>query len=181
MRRALFASLLLLPLLSLGGCGLTPVYGGGAASGAASLMRDIAVRPIEGKAGWLVRHAIEDRLSIAGSGNGTAPRYRLDIKLDDKVDAFGVRSDDAVTRERRTLRARYQLVDTSTGAVMLDQTAASDAGIDVVGSGYATIAAEDSALERLAQQIADQIVGRLALYARRAPQTAPVPPAPAVR
>ena len=83
---------------------------------------------------------------------------------------------------RRTLRARYQLVDTQTGAVLLDQTAGSDAGIDVVGSGYATIAAEDTALERLAQQVADQIVGRLALYARRAPQmTAPVPTAPVAR
>ena len=52
---------------------------------------------------------------------------------------------------------------------MLDATAGSDAGIDVVGSEYATIAAESTALERLAETVADQIVARVALYARRAP------------
>jgi LPS-assembly lipoprotein len=65
------------------------------------------------------------------------------------------------------LRARYQLIDGTTGAQILDDTAGSDAGIDVVSSEYATIAAEDTALERLSQTVADQIVNRLALYAHR--------------
>ena len=38
------------------------------------------------------------------------------------------------------------------------------AGIDVVSSQYATVAAEQSALERLSGVIADQIVGRVALF-----------------
>lgn len=73
-----------------------------------------------------------------------------------------------MTRERRTLRARYQLVSASTGQVVLDATAGSDAGIDVVSSEYATVAAEQTAAERLADDVADQIVARLALYATRA-------------
>ena len=51
--------------------------------------------------------------------------------------------------------------------MVLDATAGSDAGIDSVGSEYATIAAENSALERLTEVVADQIVARLALYAER--------------
>jgi LPS-assembly lipoprotein len=51
--------------------------------------------------------------------------------------------------------------------VVLDATAGSDAGIDVVSSEYATVAAEQTALERLSDQVADQIVARLALYAAR--------------
>jgi LPS-assembly lipoprotein len=51
--------------------------------------------------------------------------------------------------------------------VVLDATAGSDAGIDVVGSEYATVAAEQTALERLSEVIADQIVARLGLYAAR--------------
>ena len=74
----------------------------------------------------------------------------------------------AITPARRTLRARYQLVDESTGAQILDDTAGSDAGIDVTSSEYATIAAEDTALERLSQTVADQIITRLALYSRKA-------------
>jgi LPS-assembly lipoprotein len=65
------------------------------------------------------------------------------------------------------LRARYRLVDTSNGAVVLDATAGSDVGIDVVSSEYATVAAENSALERLSEILADQITARVALYANR--------------
>ena len=49
----------------------------------------------------------------------------------------------------------------------LDATAGSDAGIDAVNSEYATIAAENTALERLAGIVADQIVARVATYVQR--------------
>jgi LPS-assembly lipoprotein len=88
------------------------------------------------------------------------------VKLDDQIIGLGVRRDDSVSRERRTLRARFQLIDLSTGQVVLDATAGSDAGIDVVGSEYATIAAEKTALERLSGIVADQIVARLARTVR---------------
>ena len=48
---------------------------------------------------------------------------------------------------------------------MLDATAGSDAGIDVVSSEYATVAAEQTAQERLSKVVADQMVARLALFA----------------
>ena len=99
--------------------------------------------------------------------SGTGPGYKLVVKLDDNISGFGLRSDAAVTRERRTLRARYQLIDAATGAQIIDDTAGSDVGIDVVSSEYATIAAEDTALERLSQTIADQIIARLARFAAR--------------
>jgi LPS-assembly lipoprotein len=63
--------------------------------------------------------------------------------------------------------------------VLLDATAAQDSGIDVVGSEYATIAAESSALERLASGVADQIVARLAVYADRGGAQQPATAAPA--
>jgi LPS-assembly lipoprotein len=91
----------------------------------------------------------------------------LEVELDDDLTGFGIRGDSAVTRERRTLRARYRLVDAATGRVLLDATAGSDAGVDVVGSEYATVAAEQTAVERLSQIVADQIVARLGLYAAR--------------
>ena len=160
-RATLLAALLAAPLI-LSGCGLRPLYADGSRGGVANALSGVAVSPIEGQAGWLVRTAIEDRLPPGG-----AQRYRLEIRLDDRIEGFGIRGDNAVTRERRTLRARYQLVDAAQGTVLLDQTAGSDVGIDVVGSQYATVAAEQTALERLATEIADQIVTRVALYASR--------------
>lgn len=161
-------SWLLLPiaLATLSGCGLRPVYGGGTHGAVARALGNVEVAPIEGKGGWLVRNALNDRLAALRSGAG--PRYRLVVKLDDQISGFGLRADTAVTRERRTLRARYQLVDEATGAQVLDATAGSDAGIDITSSEYATIAAEDTALERLSQTVADQIVTRLALFSRKA-------------
>lgn len=153
--------------LLLGGCTLRPLYSGGGRGQVAQALRTVTVGPIPGRAGWLVRTALLDRLGDAPE----TPRFRLEVQLDDRISGFGIRLDDAVTRERRTLRARYRLVDAARGTVLLDATAGSDAGIDVVGSEYATVAAEQTALERLSTEIADQIVARVALYASRADST----------
>jgi LPS-assembly lipoprotein len=159
------ASLLLCATL-LSGCGLRPLYAGGSGGQAARTLESVAVAPIgSGRAGWLVRTALEDRL---GKREDDSPRFRLEVELDDQITGFGIRSDQAITREQRRLRARYRLIDASLGTVVLDATAGSDAGIDVVSSEYATVAAEQTALERLAGQVADQIVARVALYASRA-------------
>ncbi|MEL6875304.1 MAG: LPS assembly lipoprotein LptE, partial [Pseudomonadota bacterium] len=107
-------------------------------------------------------NALNDQLSTF---QGTDTKYRLIIELDDQIAGFGVRSNDRITRERRTLRARYQLVRLSDSAVVIDATAGSDAGIDVVSSEFATVAAEDTALENLTTTVADQIVKRLSLFA----------------
>ncbi|WP_288409666.1 LPS assembly lipoprotein LptE [uncultured Sphingomonas sp.] len=144
--------------LLLGGCGLRPLYAGGEGGVVRQTLSGVEVAPIAGQNGWLVANALRDRLRAEGPA-----RYRLEIKLDDDITGLGVRRDDSITRERRTLRARYQLIDLSNGAVTLDATAGSDAGIDVVRSEYATIAAERTALERLSVIVADQIVTRIAL------------------
>ena len=153
-------------VLSVSGCQLQPLYSGGSSGQVATTLSSVTVAPIEGQVGWLVYNKLKDRLAATGSGEA---RYRLDIELDDDIVGLGIRGDRAVTRERRSLRARYQLVDVSTGAVVLDATAGSDAGIDVVSSEYATVAAEQTAAERLSDVVADQIVARLSLYAARTP------------
>ncbi len=162
-----YVARLLLPLAIaalLPACGLRPLYGNGGAGPVAGALSSVEVATIGGQRGWLVRNALSDRLHRQGKG---ATRYRLEVELDDQITGLGIRQDNAVSRERRTLRARYRLVDAATGGVLLDQTAMADAGIDVTGSEYATVAAEQTALERLADDVADQIVARLATYAGR--------------
>jgi len=151
-------------LLLLAACGLHPLYGGGGGSEVSGLLRSVEIAPIAGREGWLVRTKLVDRLGETGSAPA---HYRLDVTLDDNITSYGLRADRAATQERRTLRARYQLVDLSNGSVVLDETAGSDASIDVVSSEYATVAAEQTALENLSGIVADQIVARLAIYAAR--------------
>ena len=175
--RALVSLAMLATLpIALGACGLQPMYAGGGDGAVAQGLAAVEVAPIEGRGGWLVRNALRDRFVATQGGEGAGNRYRLDVRLEDSITGFGVRADDATTRERRTLRARYQLVDSASGEVLLDASATADAGIDVVGSEYATIAAESSALERLAAGVADQIVSRLAVYADRRTSAAPATP-----
>ena len=158
----IFLSLAL--LMGLTACGLQPMYAGGRSGAAAQALAGIEVQPIPGKGGWLMRNALNDRLAAMGEG---APRYQLKVQLDDQIEGLGVRADDTVTRERRTLRARYQLIDTHDGATLLDETSGWDAGIDVTSSEYATVAAEETALERLTEIVADRVLARVALRARQ--------------
>ncbi len=158
--RAWLACLALVPLSA---CGLQPMYGGSGNAAVAQGLGSVEVPAIPGRGGWLLRGALEDRLGIAGA---TAPRYRLDVRLDDALEALGVLNDDTISRERRILRARYQLIDLSNGDILLDATAGADAGIDVVSSEYATIAAEQTALENLSREVADRMVTQIALTLR---------------
>lgn len=155
-RFAPLALILLLPA-----CGLQPLYG---TRGISQTLASVELAPIEGKAGYLVRSALESRL---GRSAGSTARYRLVVELDDQINGFGVRRDDSVTRERRVLRARYRLIETSDGTTVLDATAGADSGIDVVSSEYAVVAAEETALERLTEIVSDQITARIALYVKR--------------
>lgn len=158
------SALLLLAPLALAGCGLHPLYAGGSSGPVATTLAAVEIGPIPGKAGYLLRGALDERLHRSAE---VPARYRLDVALDDQIEGFGVTRENTVTRERRTLRARYKLIDPKDGTVLLDATAGSDAGIDVVSSEYATIAAEQTALENLVQTVADQITTRVALYADR--------------
>lgn len=157
------AALCLLLLASLPGCGLRPLYAGGQSGAAAQALASVRIEAIPGKGGWLMRNALEDRLKAVGEGDA---RFLLKVQLDDRIEGLGVRADDTVTRERRTLRARYQLVDNANGETVLDETTGWDAGIDVTSSEYATVAAEDSALERLTEIVADRVLAKVALGAQ---------------
>lgn len=175
MKRFAACLALVAALPALSSCGLRPLYGSGTHGPVARAIGTVQVDAIEGKAGWLVGNALNERLAAISGGQG--PGYRLHVELDDQITGFGVRSGDTVTRERRRLRARYQLFDSTTGALVMDATAGSDAGLDVASSEYATIAAEDTALERLSEIVADQIVSRMAQKLANE-QAAPAAPAP---
>lgn len=152
-------------LLSVTGCGLRPLYAGGSVGPVVATLRSVKVSNIGGgQAGWLMRNKLVDRL---GENVARSPAYRLDVTLDNNITSYGVRSDEAATQERITLRARFQLIDQHNGMVVLDDTAGSAASIDIVSSEYATVAAEQTSLENLSDVVADQILARLSLYADR--------------
>lgn len=169
MRTRSVVTLALAMCLPLGGCGLQPLYTGSAGASVAQGLAAVDVPPIPGRGGWLLRNALVERFEAAGS---TTPQYRLDVRIDDALEALGVLNDDTISRERRIVRTRYQLIDLATGEILLDATAGSDAGIDVVSSEYATIAAEQTALENLTKEVAERMATRIAITLRERAQNA---------
>ena len=156
-RIALSGALLVALAGGLSACALHPLYPGGGSGAVAQSLANVAVSPIPGRNGWLMREALTARM-----GAGTNARYRLDVRLDDRLEGLGLLSNNTVGRERRSLRARYQLIDIASGTILLDATSGSDAGINVVSSDYATVAAEQTALENLSRTVADAIVAKVA-------------------
>ena len=140
------------------------MYAGGGSGVVARDLAAVTVSPIGGKAGYLLNNALIDRI---GANGHSSARWRLDVRLDEKLSGMIVRTDNAVSRERSVMRARYQLVDLASGTIVLDATADADAGIDIVASEYAVIAAEQTAQENLARDIANQIVTRVSTRLRQ--------------
>jgi LPS-assembly lipoprotein len=147
-------------LAALSGCGFQPLYADGRANPTIAALSAVEIAPIPERTGQVLMHALERDIG------GGAPLYRLDVTLDETIEPFGIRSDESATRQRVTLAATYALVDLSTDKPVLTGTARSDVGIDRVRSEFATVTAEQAALDRNALQVARQIQLRLALYFR---------------
>lgn len=165
MIRILTLFLLSIPL---GSCGLQPLYAPGSSS-YGLIRNNVEILPIPGKEGYLVHAQLVDILGEAPAGGEAG--YRLQVVLDDDLMGQGLLGNDSITRERRTLRARYRLVDLDNGYVVTDATTGSDAGIDVVSSEYATIAAEDRALENLAAIVAQEIAAGISIAVQSGPES----------
>jgi LPS-assembly lipoprotein len=156
-----FLAALALPALA-GACGFTPLYGEGAPATAMAGRVDVGL--IEGAAGFTMRERLTGRL-----GPATAPTHRLDVALE--LERTGV----ALTQENIT--TRYNVVGTATYALFplaggpavtsgtLRLVTGYSAPTTAAASAFAIRAAERDAGQRLAVNLADQIVQRLALTA----------------
>lgn len=155
--------------LFLAGCSLRPIYAqSGHGAGVATKLRHVAIAPIPDRSGFLVRSALED-IFDARDSNAT---YRLEISLNDRIEGYGIGGDDSISRENRTLKAQYRLINSANEAVCLTGETQSGAGLDVINSSeLATVAAENSALERLARDVARHIAARIALYLKQRPRS----------
>lgn len=143
---ALFAAV----ALSLGGCGFTPMYG---QSGLASRLSGIEVVAPEGRAGYLLREALDDVLAREAGG---AAVYRLELGLAQTRVERGVRNN-AADRYELTFFADYRLVEIAGGRVAHTGKAQAEVTFDAADQPYAGIAAQSDAEERAARETARRI------------------------
>ncbi len=150
-----------LTVLALGACGFQPVYGGGGARYAGA--GEIDVAPIDGRAGYILRRALQEELAVGLPGlDGPAT---LEVKLENNLTRLAFQPDGAASRSAVIAESRYVL---STEGMSIAGQSDVEAGFIVPDAPFGDIAAQtgasDRAMRQLAKDIADDL--RLQLAAR---------------
>ena len=166
---ALALSLVLAPVLA--ACGFHPLYAVPDVPGGSmqTALQSIYVEPVPERLGYHLRNKLID--VIDGRSEAAGARYRLKIVLTTKSEAIGVQSQTttegvtqtAITRYNDTLKAEYELSD-SDGKVVAKGVETGLSAYNVLTSPYATLAVQQDADRRAAEDIADRIRIDLAVW-----------------
>jgi len=156
---------LLLLIMSLAGCGFSPMHGTDRAGGPrpTAVLADIAIEP---GADDLSRD-LGDRLARGIAADGSGGSYALRLDAEENIEGFAFRDDRAVTRERVQIRVDMTLVDAATGRVLLSERLNGGSSYDLVQSDFANVSTRRDARDRAADQLAERIAARLARHFSR--------------
>jgi LPS-assembly lipoprotein len=144
----------------LAGCGFHPMYGGSLAPELAA----IYVEPVAEREGYELRNTLIDLLGSDGTLAGKA--YRLKVTLKETNQGVALQNDATITRYNDTLTVNYVLTDAK-GEEITHGSQTSLASYNTVSSPYATLAGQQDADKRAAQEIAERIRLDLGVYFRR--------------
>ncbi|HYF22472.1 MAG TPA: LPS assembly lipoprotein LptE [Caulobacteraceae bacterium] len=138
--------------------GFTPLYAEPGVSGGLSR---IDVTTPDTRTGYLLREALEDAFAT----DRAAPAdYRLNVELAERRTARGLRVDDTAARFELGLTVTYTLVETATGAVLLNRTAQAPVTYDAADQPFAGITAQQEAQARAATAAAEIVRTDLARW-----------------
>jgi LPS-assembly lipoprotein len=141
----------------LAGCGFHPLYGG--MNGAMSeTLSSIYVEPVSERIGYELRNTMIDLLDGPGTAGGAS--YRLKLALSETTQGIALQNDATITRYNDTLTVTYELSDMA-GHVVTKGTETGLSAYNVLPSSpnanYGTLAAQQDADKRAAQDIAERI------------------------
>lgn len=155
--------------VTLAGCGFQPLYGPQGATSAAGVaepevrevLANTEVALIPERTGQLLRRALMERLGGAGTGHGA---YELRVQPQLGIDFEGFRRDGSPSRVRNTMTASWALVSTGTppATVLQGTERAFDAYNIPDNQFFAGDFSRDATFQRLIEQVADDIMVRLA-------------------
>jgi len=141
----------------LGGCGFHPLYGG-MNSAMSQTLSSIYVEPVPERIGYELRNTMIDLLDGPGTASGAS--YRLKLALSETTQGIALQNDATITRYNDTLTVTYELSDMA-GHVVTKGTETGLSAYNVLPSApnanYGTLAAQQDADKRAAQDIAERI------------------------
>ncbi|MCR9219450.1 MAG: LPS assembly lipoprotein LptE [Alphaproteobacteria bacterium] len=155
-------------LAALSACGFQPAYTPQrtAAGGVMTPMADlqaIEVVPIAERRGQILHNLLLDRLNPRGRPQ--QPLYRLTTGVAVSVQGLGVLADATSSRSRVVVTATSTLSGAGDPQVFEARAVSS---FNTTESDYATLVAEDEAIERALRTIADQLMLEIAAFFRKA-------------
>jgi LPS-assembly lipoprotein len=181
MRRLLIlgaaAASLALAAVGLAGCGFTPLYG---APGVTSKLATIKVTAPDGRTGFLMRQHLEDAFA---SNRGAPATYAMRLSLAEARYPRGIRTDNVATRYEYVITADYTLANQPAGDVAKRGRVRVEVTYDSADQPYASIAAQQDAQDRAAQEAARRIQLEVAAWlatgqpSTKTPQKVVLPPA----
>ena len=144
--------------LGLSGCGFAPLYG---QPGVASNLAAIEVEAPQGRTGFLIREHLDDAFAKDRSAR---PAYHMQLALAEQRYPRGVRVDNVATRYEYVLVASYALTAVPSGALAKRGTVRVELTYDSADQPYASVAAQQDAQDRAAQEAARRIQLELAAW-----------------
>lgn len=171
-RRGLLRGMAGLLAFGAGGCGFRPIYGTGSAAtpAEAGLAADLAatrVPVIPDRFGQLLRRALVQRLG-GGANGAAAARWELLVGPGLAGEAVGIRRDGAATRVRTIATANWTLLRLNPREVVANGFERTVDAYNIEGNQFfAADMSRDAMERRLAEQLAEEVVVRLALQFRR--------------
>ncbi len=148
----------------LGACGFHPLYSG-LNGGMSDTLSSIYVEPIPDRVGYELRNTMIDLLDGPGTSSGAS--YRLKLALSENTQGIALQNDATITRYNDTLTVTYELTDMA-GRVVTKGTETGLSAYNVLPSSsnanYGTLAAQQDADKRAAQDIAERIRLDLNVY-----------------
>ena len=117
------------------------------------------------RSGQLLRQALQQRLD---RGEGLRKLYELSVGYSIASEQLGYQMDTTVTRQRLRATGTWTLKALDTGAVVATGTTRSLDGFDILNQQYfAADVANETALRRLAENMASQITLEVATFLDR--------------
>jgi len=145
---------------ALAGCGFQPMYG----PSLSPQLSSIYVEPVAERDGYELRNSLIDLLGSNGEMRGK--RYRLTITMRESNRGVALQGDASITRYNDTVAASFVLADLD-GKIVTQGSQTGLTAYNVTSSPYSTLAAQQDADKRAAQDLAEHIRLDLAAFFRQ--------------
>jgi LPS-assembly lipoprotein len=157
-----FAAALL--CLLLGACGFQPLHGRSAGGVTDADLDTVQLPYLADREGQLLRNFLMQRFNP--DGRRTQTLYALNINLTKSSQNLGVRKDGTATRVNLTFSAELSLRQVQGGKEVFKARSVSNISYNVLEARFATVAAEQDAIRRATEALAQNISTRVAIYLR---------------